>query len=70
MVRSAPFKIQVGPPVGMSLGNFMNEVRSWLDSQKIQSNFFRSTASDVGFGFEIGFEREEDANRFRERFGG
>jgi hypothetical protein len=68
MVRSARIKIQGSPPVGMPLSNFMNEVRAWLDSQKIQSNVFRSTTSDVGFGFVIGFEREEDAARFRERF--
>jgi len=68
MARSAPIKIQVSPPVGVSLGNLMNEIRTWLDSQKIQSSVFRSTTSDVGFGFEIGFEREEDAERFRERF--
>jgi hypothetical protein len=65
---STPIKIQVGPPVGVSIGNFMNEIRMWLDNQKIQLSGFRTTASDVGFGFEVGFEREEDAERFRERF--
>jgi len=68
MPRSARFTIQVSPPAGTSLGNFMNEVRMWLDSRNIQSSAFRSTASDVGFGFEIGFERKEDAEQFRQRF--
>jgi hypothetical protein len=65
---SGPLKVHVSPPLGVTIGNFMNEIRVWLDSQKIQLAAFRTTASDVGFGFEIDFHREEDAERFRERF--
>ena len=68
MARSARITIQVSPPAGVSLGTFMNEIRTWLDGQKIQSGFFRATTGAVGFAVEIGFEREEDAERFRQRF--
>jgi hypothetical protein len=68
MARSARIKIEASPPVGVPLGNFMNEIRTWLDSQKIQSGLFRTTSGDAGFAVEIGFDREEDAERFRERF--
>jgi hypothetical protein len=68
MARSARIPILVSPPAGVSLGTFMNEIRTWLDGQKIQSGFFRATTDVVGFAVEIGIEREEYAERFRERF--
>jgi len=69
MARTEPaVKIRIETPVGTPLGRLMNEIRAWLDSEKIQPTHFRPVAGSVGFGFEIGFRSEEDANRFREWF--
>ena len=51
----------------MSLGTFMSEIRAWLDTHKITCNLFRPAPGDVR-GYEMAFHREEDAERFRERF--
>jgi hypothetical protein len=45
----------------------MNEIRMWLDSQKIEPVSFRS-APGATSGFEIAFDNAEDAERFRRHF--
>jgi hypothetical protein len=59
--------VRAAPPIGVSLGNFMNEIRMWLDSQKIEPVSFRS-APGATSGFEIAFDNAEDAERFRRHF--
>ena len=66
MARTEPaVKIRIETPLGTPLGRLMNEIRSWLDGEKIQPMYFRPVVGAVGFGFEIGFRSEEDAKRFR-----
>jgi hypothetical protein len=47
------------------LGDLMNSIRSWLDSQKIQPAVFRVVPS----GLEMVFRHEHEAALFREQFG-
>ena len=54
---------------GKTLGTAMNEIRSWLDSQKIEPVDFR--AGECGSGavaFEIRFKREDEARQFEQEF--
>jgi hypothetical protein len=47
----------------------MNEIRSWLDSHKIQPVDCRPGESNPGFVvFEIKFEREDEAHLFEQVF--
>jgi hypothetical protein len=62
-----PLRVVVELSAGRTLGGLMNEMREWLDSQQIQAVEFRSARSPA-VGVEIGFKREEDAQRFREHF--
>jgi hypothetical protein len=70
MAHTEPaLKIRIETPLGTPLGQLMNEIRTWLDSEKIQPSYFRPIVGvTVGFGFEIGFRSEEDATRFRQWF--
>ena len=61
-------KIRIETPLGTPLGRLMNDIRTWLESEKIQPTHFMPIVGTVGFGFEIGFRGEEDANRFRQWF--
>jgi hypothetical protein len=47
----------------------MNEIRSWLDSHKIQPADFRPSESGPGdVAFEIRFLREDEAHLFEQAF--
>lgn len=50
------------------LGNTMNNIRTWLDAEKIQPVDFRTVVGSAGIGFEISFRCEQEAQRFHERF--
>ena len=50
------------------LGRTMNEIRTWLDTEKIQPVNFKTIVSSAGFGFEISFKSEREAERFQQRF--
>ena len=50
------------------LGNTMNEIRIWLDSEKIQPMAFKTIVSRGTVGFEITFKSERDAERLQQRF--
>jgi hypothetical protein len=69
MLFDNPLKVRVEKPEGKQFGEMMNEMRVWLDSQKIQPAEFKP-ASKPSVGFEIAFRKTEEAERFRERFGG
>jgi hypothetical protein len=48
----------------LPLGKTMNDLRTWLDSERIEPVVFKT----VGGRFEIGFGREREAERFQRRF--
>jgi hypothetical protein len=50
------------------LSNTMNDIRTWLDAEKIQPVDFRTVVGQAGIGFEISFRTEQEAERFQERF--
>ena len=68
MTLSSPLIVRVERP-GKAFGTAMNEIRSWLDSHKIQPADFRPGKSDPGaVAFEIRFKREEEAHLFEQAF--
>ena len=50
------------------LGNTMNDIRTWLDAEKIQPVDFRTVVGSAGIGFEISFRLDHEAERFQRRF--
>lgn len=68
MTQSSPLIIRVERP-GKAFGTVMNDIRSWLDSHKIQPADFRPSPSDPGaVAFEIRFRREDEAHLFEQTF--
>jgi hypothetical protein len=57
-------KIEVNRPAGTPIGEITNEIRSWLDRNKIEAVDFRTVVGHEGIGFEIRFRTERDAERF------
>jgi hypothetical protein len=51
-----------------NLGKTMNDIRTWLDAEKIQPVEFKTIVSHAGIGFEISFRSEQEAERFQQRF--
>ena len=51
-----------------SLGETMNQIRSWLDSQKIQPASFKPVVVGGGVIFEISFLSADEAELFRQEF--
>jgi hypothetical protein len=47
----------------------MNEVRFWLDENKIEPVDFKTVVGREGIGFEIRFRKEEEGDRFQRAFG-
>jgi hypothetical protein len=54
-------------PEQISYGEAMSRVRMWLDSRKVQTSVFK-LAPDGRMGFELTFQSEDDATRFRSEF--
>jgi hypothetical protein len=69
MTLTNPILVKLERPTGTPFGQIMNEVRSWLDSQKIQPVDFRPVVSLQGIGFEIIFRTQEEAHLFKLKFG-
>ncbi|MGA8755803.1 MAG: hypothetical protein WB611_05655 [Stellaceae bacterium] len=68
MTLKSPFSVRIQKH-GKALGDAMNEIRSWLDSHKIQPTDFRFKHSVTGAAaFEIKFNREEEACLFERAF--
>jgi len=63
-----PASIIFRPPPGTPLGTIMNEVRIWLDAQKIEPLDFCPVTDNAGTGFLIRFRDHFEANRFRQSF--
>ena len=53
----------VPKPPGLGYAEAMSQLRTWLDSRKVQPADFKITASGR-IGFEIGFSSERDAQVF------
>ena len=51
-----------------SLGRTMNQIRSWLDSKKIQPASFQPIVAGGGIIFEISFRDEHEAQLFQRDF--
>lgn len=47
----------------LPLGKTMNDMRTWLDRERIEPVAFKTAAGR----FEIGFRREREAQRFQQR---
>jgi len=54
---------------GDTLGVTMNNIRVWLDAQKIRPAEFKTSADVKGYTFTLGFRTIEEAKRFRAQFG-
>jgi len=61
-------KIRIETPLGTPLGRLMNDIRPRVASEKRELTHFIRIVGTLGFGHEIGFRGEEDANRFRQWF--
>ncbi len=70
MAVEPPFMIWVEQPFGSTLAETMTEIRAWLDHRKIQTTSFQPVSQDGGVGFQIGFKTEDEAELFRQEFGG
>jgi len=46
----------------------MNEIRSWLDQNRIEPVDFKTVVGREGIGFEIRFRTEGEAERFQREF--
>ena len=67
MANSNPLIVRFDAPLGMTFGVAMNNIRTWLDSNKIQPLNFRPTVGP-GIAFELSFRAEHEARRFRKQF--
>ena len=69
LVLTSAIKIEVNRPVGTPIGQIMNEIRSWLDENRIEPVDFRTLVGHEGIGFEIRFRTEQEGERFQRAFG-
>jgi hypothetical protein len=68
VTQSSRLIVRVERP-GKAFGIVMNDIRSWLDSHKIQPADFRPSESGRGaVAFEIRFQREDEAQLFEQVF--
>jgi hypothetical protein len=68
MTHKSPLSVHLERP-GKSLGMAMNEIRSWLDSHKIEPVDFRPATCNPGIvAFEIKFKHEDEARLFEQTF--
>jgi len=64
----SPVTILLERPKGTPLVAVMNDVRSWLDSKKIEQLGFKSVVGLEGIGFEIRFRNQDEADLFEREF--
>ena len=70
MPLDPPFVVRIEPDAGSSLSVVMTELRSWFDYRKIQPSLFQPVFQNGVVRFEIGFRSEDEAELFRQQFGG
>jgi len=63
-----PYTVNVRVSKGDPLGEAMNRIRAWLDSQKIQPAEFKTAANANGYTFSIAFRDTSQADLFRAHF--
>jgi hypothetical protein len=63
----SPIMIRIEPRE-TSLAQIMNEVRAWLDSNKIEPVDFKTIISHRGVGCELRFQKHEQADLFKREF--
>ena len=68
MALTIPNTVTLERPTGASCGKTMNEMRSWLDSQKIEPTYFKPVTRHNGFSFEISFRNSDEAELFEREF--
>jgi hypothetical protein len=68
MALLTPIMVQAENSINASLDKTMRDIRTWLDSERIEPVYFKTVVGRAGLGFEISFRREREAERFQERF--
>jgi len=70
MALASPTVVRVEKqPGGLSIGETMNGIRSWLDHRQIEPASFKSFANALSrVWFEIGFNSEDEAHVFEQEF--
>src|SRR5580704_12620426 len=70
MLLASPIVVRVEKqPGGLSFGESMNAIRSWLDHRQIEPASFKSVANaPSGAGFEVAFNSEDEAHAFDQEF--
>ena len=68
MALIIPITITVEQTNGRPLGQIMNEMRSWLDSKKIEPASFKPIVAGGGILLEIGFHNHREAELFQQKF--
>jgi RNA polymerase sigma-70 factor (ECF subfamily) len=70
MMLASPIVVRVEKqPGGLSFGESMNAIRSWLDHRQIEPASFKSVANaPSGAGFEVAFNSEGEAHAFDQEF--
>ena len=64
------FVISIERTAGAPITETMNNIRMWLDHRKIETASFKPTGPAGNAGLEIGFNTEDEAELFRQEFGG
>jgi len=65
-----PFGVCIETPSGSSLVEAMRTFRSWFDRCRIQPTLFQAVFRDGAVEFEVYFRTEDEAELFRQEFGG
>jgi hypothetical protein len=68
MAVLSPIALDVGNSGGAPLQKVLNEIRTWLDSERVEPVRFKIVVGRSGLGFEISFRTGREAERFEERF--
>jgi hypothetical protein len=69
MALNPPFVVRVAKKPDRSFGAIMSDIRTWLDHHRIEPVSFQPVAkADIGVGFEIGFNTEDEAYLFEREF--
>jgi hypothetical protein len=68
MALLSPVALQTENLRNAPLAKVLNEIRTWLDSERVEPVRFKIVVGRSGLGFEISFRNEGEAERFQERF--
>jgi len=61
--------VRVKKSFNTPLGTLMNNMRTWLDHQRIQPVDFKPITLDSGLAFDVVFQNPQQAGVFRAEFG-